>query len=240
VPLLAFIAKSPRRPACVDAELAGVRESFQLQRSLAERQILVAVGAVDRDRLEACGLEVARALFGLEPTARRDGPLTHFELPGGGGQVLGFAGERAVLADTTAEVRWTLSPPRTAGPTDPLGPLLPRLLGAELAVVTSIDYLVRWTAVPARGLALRLVKQPAIRADTRVIYADPPTARRALAALTRAASRDDASPAVRRVLALVAPAADGAELAFDLAPLFAPGQAALLEELTRELNALPR
>lgn len=239
-PLLAFVAKSPRRPACVDAALAGVRESFQLQRSPAERQVLVAIGALDRGRLEACGVEVARALLGLVPAVRRDGALTRFELPDGGGQVAGFAGDRVVLADTAEQVRWALAPPRTIGPADPLGPLLPRLLGADLAAVTSLDYLARWTQLPARGLVLRLAQRPVLRADTRVIYADADAARRALAALTGAAARDDASPALRRVLALVAPAAAGPELAFDLAPLFAPEHAALLEELSRELAALPR
>src|SRR5205814_801496 len=74
-PMLAFFARSPRRPPCVDLVLAGVRETFQLQRERAERMALVLVGELDRDRLEACAIEAARALLGVAVTARRDGPL---------------------------------------------------------------------------------------------------------------------------------------------------------------------
>jgi hypothetical protein len=240
LPLLAFFASSPRRPACVDSVLAGVREGFAVYHSLAERYVTVAIGAFDRGQLEACALELARVMLDTDVTAHRDGPLTVFGSANGGAQVVAFAADRIALADTAQQLHWILSPPRTVAPGDPLGRLMPRLRDADVAMVTTLDYLVRWTGIPARGIAIRMVRQPALRTDVRAVYAGPAEARRAQGALLRAASRDEVPPAVRRALALVAPATDGAELAFDLTPLFDPRHAALLEQLTRELAALPR
>jgi len=219
-PMIAFVARSPRRPPCVDAALAGVRETLQLQRARDARMALVLVGALDRVRLEACGVETARALFGLAVTARRDGALTIFE-GGGGAQIAGFGGERAVLADTAAQVRAILHPARAIGPADPLGPLLPRLSAGALAAITVIDYLAPWTKVPARATTLRLELRPALRAEARVRYADPAAARRARDALAqiRAGARDDAPFALRQALAPLELAVEGAELACELEPL---------------------
>jgi hypothetical protein len=238
-PMLAFFARSPRRPPCVDAVLAGVRETLQLQRAPAERMALVLVGALDRDRLEACGIETARALLGLSITARRAGALTFFEDRGGGVQVAGFAADRAVLADTAEQVRRVLHPPRPLGLTDRLGPLVPQLAAGELAALTTIDYLALWTKVPARATTFRLDRRPVLRAETRVRYADAAEARHARDALGRVRASDEAPYAIRSALELLAPIVDGADLTFDLAPLFDPVHAALLQNLMRELGASP-
>jgi hypothetical protein len=237
-PMLAFFARSPRRPPCMDAALAGVRESLQLQRGRGARMALVLAGALDRERLEACGIEAARALLGVEVAARRDGALTYFERGserGAAAQVAGFAGERAVLADTADEVRAILAPPRARGPTDPLAPLLPRLAEGELAAITTIDPLAPWTGLPARAASLRLVRSPALRAEARLRYASADEARRARAAVGRLLARDEVPFAIRRALALVTPAVDEAELVIDLSSLFAPEHASLLQGLMREL-----
>jgi hypothetical protein len=253
-PMLAFVARSPRRPPCVDAALAGVRESLELQRARGAPMALVLVGALDRDRLEACGVETARALLGLEVTARRDGALTIFERGGAAAQVAGFDGERAVLADTAAEVRAILHPARAIGPADPLGPLLPRLSGGALAAVTVIDYLAPWTKVPARGATFRLERpldhppdhpldhppgrRPALRAEARVRYADPADARRARDALAqiRVGARADAPFTLRQALALLEPAIDGAELACDLDPILTEEHAGFLPRVLEILD----
>jgi hypothetical protein len=238
-PMLAFFARSPRRPPCVDAALAGVRETLQLQRDRAERMVLVLAGAIDRDRLEACGVETARALFGVEVSARREGALTMFE-SGGGAQVAGFAEGRAVLADTAEQVRWVLQPARALGPADPLGPLLPRLAAGEVAAITTIDYLAPWTKIPARATSFRLERRPALRAETRVQYGGAEDARHARDALARIRASDEVPFAIRRTLALLDVSVDGAELVFDLAPLLAPAHAVLLQSLMRELGPPPR
>jgi hypothetical protein len=246
-PMLAFFARSPRRPPCVDVALGGVRETLQLQRARGARMALVLVGALDRDQLEACGALAARALLNLEVTVRREGALTVFE-GGGGAQVAGFAEGRAVLADTADEVNRVLHPPRVLGPADPLGSLLPWLAAAselapgELAAITTIDYVAPWTKLSARGTTLRLVRQSGLRAETRVRYSASDEARRARDTLShaRAGGRADVPFNVRRALALLEFVVDGPDLVIDLAPLLSLEHAALLQSLLEELASSPR
>jgi hypothetical protein len=246
-PLFAFIRSMPGGvPPCVDTILATTDGYLQAQLPKVKTSIMVFAGKVDRAAAESCLQVVLDKIGATKPRVTPMGAITEVATEKSA-FYLGWAGDGTVVeARDKADVEEVLA--KKTHPNADVMALIGRVdrkkamwfagaldYGTPLLGVASMGYFASMDTAALKAAA-KANGPESIHVYITLVFPTPGDAKRASAAIAKAATNKRFSPALQEQLGKLGVIVKGADVAIDVAPLF--WKMELMTEMTQAITEL--